>query len=48
VQTGSEISPFYDPLVAKVLVHADARTEAVKSMRMALGGYNRYTALKPM
>ena len=36
VQTGSEISPFYDPLVAKVLVHADARTEAVKSMRKAL------------
>ncbi len=36
VQTGSEISPFYDPLVAKVLVHADARPEAVKSMRKAL------------
>jgi urea carboxylase len=36
VQTGSEISPFYDPLVAKVLVHADARTEVVKSMRKAL------------
>jgi urea carboxylase len=36
VQTGSEISPFYDPLVAKVLVHADSRTEAVKSMRKAL------------
>ncbi len=36
VQTGSEISPFYDPLVAKVLVHADARTEAVKSISKAL------------
>jgi len=42
VQTGSEISPFYDPLVAKVLVHADARTEAVKSMRKALAETTLY------
>lgn len=36
VQTGSDISPFYDPLIAKVLVHADSRTEAVAAMRKAL------------
>ena len=36
VQTGSEVSPFYDPLLAKVLVHADGRDAAVAKMRLAL------------
>lgn len=36
VQTGSEVSPFYDPLLAKVLVHADGRDAAVAKMRIAL------------
>ena len=36
VETGSEISPFYDPLVAKVLVHATDRTAAVTSMKHVL------------
>jgi urea carboxylase len=36
VETGSEVSPFYDPLVAKVLVHADDRDAAVSKMRSAL------------
>ena len=36
VQTGSEVSPFYDPLVAKILVHRADRTQAVQAMRDAL------------
>ncbi len=36
VQRGSEVSPFYDPLIAKVLVHAPDRAAAVAKMRVAL------------
>lgn len=36
VETGSEVSPFYDPLIAKVLVHASGRDSAVAKMRTAL------------
>lgn len=36
VETGSEVSPFYDPLVAKVLVHAKHRSAAVHSMKTVL------------
>ncbi|MCI8538003.1 MAG: acetyl-CoA carboxylase biotin carboxylase subunit [Oscillospiraceae bacterium] len=34
--TGCEVSPYYDSLVAKVLVHAPTRLEAVRRMRRAL------------
>ena len=36
IETGSEVSPFYDPLISKVLVHAKDRLSAVQSMRTAL------------
>ena len=36
VQRGSEVSPFYDPLIAKVLVHAPSRNAAVTAMQNAL------------
>ncbi len=36
VKKGSEVSPFYDPLIAKVLVHAPDRTLAVAKMRKVL------------
>ena len=36
VETGSEVSPFYDPLIGKVLVHAANRDGAVVKMRDAL------------
>lgn len=36
VETGSEVSPFYDPLVAKILVHAPDRASAVTELRTAL------------
>lgn len=36
VKRGSEISPFYDPLIAKILVKADDRSQAVTHMQRAL------------
>ena len=36
VQRGSEVSPFYDPLIAKILVKADGREHAVADMQIAL------------
>lgn len=36
VEKGSDVSPFYDPLIAKVLVHATTRDAAVKAMQSAL------------
>ena len=36
VETGTEVSPFYDPLVAKVLVHDETRQAAVASMKKVL------------
>ncbi|QOV90831.1 urea carboxylase [Humisphaera borealis] len=37
VVTGSEVSGFYDPLIAKIMVHAPSRPEAVGKLRSALG-----------
>ena len=36
VQRGSEVSPFYDPLIAKILVKAEDRHKAVAAMQHAL------------
>ncbi len=36
VQRGTEVSPFYDPLLAKVLVHAPDRPEAVQKLAHVL------------
>lgn len=36
IRAGDEISPFYDPMVAKLIVHAPSRREAITSMRQAL------------
>ncbi len=36
VETGSNVSPYYDPLIAKVLVHAENRAATVTSMQTAL------------
>lgn len=34
--TGCEVSPFYDPMLAKVIVHADSREQALDSLSQAL------------
>ena len=36
VEEGAEISPFYDPMIAKLIVHADTRTEAIERLRDTL------------
>ncbi len=36
VETGTEVSPFYDPLIAKVLVHANTREQAISKLNTVL------------
>jgi len=36
VERGSEIPPFYDPMIAKIIVKADNRERAVKALQSAL------------
>ncbi|ORY59908.1 carbamoyl-phosphate synthase L chain, ATP binding domain-domain-containing protein [Leucosporidium creatinivorum] len=37
--TGDEISVFYDPMIAKLIVHGSSRTEALRILRKALAEY---------
>lgn len=37
VEAGTEISPWYDPMIAKVIVHGANRPEALRKLRVALG-----------
>jgi propionyl-CoA carboxylase alpha chain len=39
VYEGGEISIFYDPMIAKLIVHAPTRAQAVARMREALNGF---------
>jgi 3-methylcrotonyl-CoA carboxylase alpha subunit len=39
VEEGDAITPFYDPMIAKLIVHADDRAGALARMREALGRY---------
>ncbi|MCG8707854.1 urea carboxylase [Brenneria sp. 4F2] len=36
VSTGTEVSAYYDPLIAKLIVYAESRTQALADMRQAL------------
>ena len=38
VERGSEIPPFYDPMIAKIIVNAPTRTEAVTKLQSTLAG----------
>ena len=37
VEEGNEVTPFYDPMIAKLIVHAPTRTAAAKSLAEACG-----------
>lgn len=37
VEQGSEVTPYYDPMIAKVVVHAGSRQEAITRLDSALG-----------
>lgn len=39
IYPGYEIPPFYDSMIAKLIVHAPNRREAIKKMRVALEGF---------
>ena len=38
VEEGGEVSPFYDPMIAKLIVHAASRREAAARLAQAAGG----------
>ncbi|MFX1284901.1 MAG: acetyl/propionyl/methylcrotonyl-CoA carboxylase subunit alpha [Promethearchaeota archaeon] len=38
--SGGEVSTFYDPMIAKLIVHAENREEAIQKMRWALRNYS--------
>jgi acetyl/propionyl-CoA carboxylase alpha subunit len=37
LRSGSVVTPFYDPMVMKVMAHADSRIEAIDRLNDALG-----------
>ncbi len=37
VEEGSDISPFYDPMIAKLIVHRNTRDEAIEALAQKLG-----------
>lgn len=39
VASGSEVSPFYDPMIGKLIVHAPTRVLAIERLREALASY---------
>ncbi len=39
VKEGLEITPYYDPMLAKLIVHAEDRPEAIKKMHWSLSNY---------
>ena len=39
VRQGDEITPYYDPMIAKLVVHGGSRDEAIANMRAALTHY---------
>jgi urea carboxylase len=41
VENGTEVTPFYDPLLAKIIVHGETRKDAVARMERPCGGQAR-------
>ncbi|MBS0476032.1 MAG: acetyl/propionyl/methylcrotonyl-CoA carboxylase subunit alpha [Proteobacteria bacterium] len=37
VEEGSDVSPFYDPMIAKMIVHRETRAEAIQALATQLG-----------
>ncbi len=42
VEEGAEVSPFYDPMIAKLIVHRDTRDEAIAALADKLGSSHCY------
>jgi acetyl/propionyl-CoA carboxylase alpha subunit len=39
VREGLEITPYYDPMLAKLIVHAEDRNDAIRKMHWSLSNY---------
>jgi acetyl-CoA carboxylase biotin carboxylase subunit len=39
VESGSKVTPYYDPMIGKLIVHASSRSEAIRRMADALSSY---------
>ncbi|RIV28202.1 acetyl-CoA carboxylase biotin carboxylase subunit [Alicyclobacillaceae bacterium I2511] len=39
VEVGFKVTPFYDPMIGKLIVHGHTRAESLKKMQHALAGY---------
>ncbi len=39
VESGDEVTVYYDPMLAKVIVYAETRPEAIRKMQLALANY---------
>jgi acetyl/propionyl-CoA carboxylase alpha subunit len=39
VREGLEITPYYDPMLAKLIVHAESRDDAIRKMHWSLSNY---------
>jgi urea carboxylase len=46
VETGSNVSSFYDPMIAKIIVTADDREQAIQAMQSSLA-QTEVAGLKP-
>ncbi|MBO9197836.1 urea carboxylase [Rhizobium sp. 16-449-1b] len=42
IETGTEVSPFYDPMLAKIIVAAEDRPAAIEKLKAALGETSIY------
>jgi urea carboxylase len=42
IEAGVEVSPFFDPMLAKVIVHASSRDEALSQLKLALNDSTIY------
>ena len=42
IESGIEVSPYYDPMLAKVIAYADSREEALAKLKRALGDSRLY------
>ncbi|WP_073604455.1 urea carboxylase [Vibrio aerogenes] len=42
IEAGTEVSAFFDPMLAKIIIHADSREQALTRMEQALAGISVY------
>ena len=48
IETGTEVTPFYDPMLAKIIVAAEDRPAAIAKLQAALAGHVDRRASRPI